>query len=30
MRTKKFVFTLLTVLIAGSFVLSACGGGWYG
>ncbi len=30
MRTKKFVFTLLTVLIAGSFVLSACGGGGTG
>lgn len=27
MRTKKFVFNLLTVLIAASFVLSACGGG---
>ncbi len=27
MRTKKLVFTLLTVLVAGSFVLSACGGG---
>ncbi len=30
MRTKKLVFTLLTVLIAGSFVLSACGGGGAG
>src|SRR5512140_919403 len=30
MRTKKFVFTLLTVLIAGSFVLSACAPGGAG
>jgi len=27
MRTKKLVFSLLTVLIAASFVLTACGGG---
>ena len=27
MRTQKLVFNLLTVLIAASFVLTACGGG---